>query len=183
MKRLFLLFILIASCFQLSAQEDYCPFVEEGKTWNYFIEATTTWWDEADWQTHYNKEYEHATLTIKGDTVVDGKEYKKVIYSSDNTFFYDTDFTYGIIREENKKVYMRFFFDDYYDPEFPLSEEVLMYDFGLNVGDSFVENYGVDDIWMMNMEVNKKLKMMVMDILIWKILKMRKNILNLIKKI
>ena len=142
MKRLYLLFVLIAFCFQINAQENYRPFVEEGKEWKYYIKATTSWWDGKE--SHWDTEYEHATLTIEGDTIVDGKEYKKVIYSSDNTLFYETDFIYGIIREENKKVFMRFFFDWYYDPEFPLSEEVLMYDFDLNVGDKFVEEYSTD---------------------------------------
>ena len=137
MKKFCLLLILIAFCFQLSAQDNYRPFVEEGKSWKYYIEATKSWWDGKE--AHWDTKYEHATLTIEGDTIVDGKEYKKVIYSSDNTLFYETDFIYGIIREENKKVFMRFFFDWYYDPEFPLSEEVLMYDFDLNVGDKFVE--------------------------------------------
>ncbi len=137
MKRILFIIIALALKSSLYAQDNYRPFVEEGKSWKYYIKATDLWWDGKE--THWDTEYEHATLTIEGDTIVDGKEYKKVINSSDNTLFYDTDFIYGIIREENKKVFMRFFFDWGYDPEFPLSEEVLMYDFDLNVGDKFVE--------------------------------------------
>ena len=79
MKRLYLLFILIASCFQLRAQENYRPFVEEGKSWKYYSEATTPWWSDTDKQMHRKIEYINSILTIKGDTIVDDIEYKKYL--------------------------------------------------------------------------------------------------------
>ena len=147
-KMLFLLFVL-SSSLNLHAQDNYRPFVEEGKTWSFVVKATTLWWDGKE--SHWDTEYENSVLTIKGDTIVDGIEYKKVMYTSDNKFFNDTDFIYGIIREENKKVYMRSFFDDCYCPDY-LSEEVLMYDFNLKVGDSFTEDYG-SDYYRLNMKL------------------------------
>ncbi len=148
-----ILFIIIAlalkSC--LYAQDDYRPFVEEGKTWNYYVEATTNWWDGKE--THLETEYVHTTLTINGDTVINGKNYKKVILDSDNDFIYtfrDTStFVFGVIREENKKVYFINYFLEFDTDYFP---ERLIYDFGLNMGDCFVENYG-NDYWVMNMEL------------------------------
>ena len=125
------------------AQDNYRPFVEEGKSWKYYIEATTTWWDGKEM--HWDEDYGYSTLTIKGDTVVDNLVYKKVIHDADHGFFWNAPFLYGIIRENNKKVYMRFIYPDMYDTEIyevdDFSEEILMYDFNLNVGDIFNEDY------------------------------------------
>jgi len=88
--------------------------------------------------------------------VVDGIEYKKILHDSDKAFFCDTpDFLYGLIREENKKVYMKSFFPEVYEDEPFLKPEVLIYDFGLDVGDVFYENFG-DGFWDMNMELVSK---------------------------
>ncbi len=150
MKRILFIIIALALKSSLYAQDDYRPFVEEGKTWSFVVEATSFWWDGKE--SHWDTDYENSTLTIKGDTVVDGIEYKKVMYTSDNNFFNDIpNFIYGIIREENKKVYMRSFFYDCYYPDY-LSEEVLMYDFNLKVGDSFTEDYG-SDYYRLNMKL------------------------------
>ena len=150
MKRILFIIIALALKSSLYAQDNYRPFVEEGKKWSFVVEATTYWWDGKE--THMDTEYANSVLTIKGDTVVDGIEYKKVMYTSDNTLFHDTpDFIYGIIREENKKVYMRSFFDDCYCPDY-LFEEVLLYDFNLMVGDSFTEDYGHSD-YRLNMKL------------------------------
>ena len=151
MKRFCLLLILIASCFQLSAQDNYRPFVEEGKTWNYYVKATTNWWDGKE--THLETEYVHTTLTINGDTVINGKNYKKVILDSDNDFIYtfrDTStFVFGVIREENKKVYFINYFLELDTDYFP---ERLIYDFNLKAGDSFTEDYG-SDYYRLNMKL------------------------------
>ena len=139
MKRILFIIIALALKSSLYAQEDYRPFVEEGKSWKYYIKATDLWWDGKE--THWETEYIYSTLTIKGDTVVDGKEYKKIMYNSDkNIFFFreTPDFLYGIIREENKKVYMRTDFSSLiYNAVFDY--EMLIYDFGLEVGDVFNE--------------------------------------------
>ena len=58
MKKFCLLLILIAFCFQLSAQDNYRPFVEEGKTWNYIIYTN-------------GQESFPARLVIEGDTTID----------------------------------------------------------------------------------------------------------------
>ena len=141
MKRLYLLFVLIAFCFQINAQENYRPFVEEGKEWKYYIKATTSWWDGKE--SHWDTEYAYSALTINGDTLVDGKKYKKIMHNSDKNIFYfieASDFLYGIIREEDKKVYMRTCFSSFvYDGIF--DHEMLIYDFGLKVGDTFRESY------------------------------------------
>jgi len=152
MKRLYLLFILIAFCFQINAQENYRPFVEEGKEWKYYIKASSRHWDDSDRQTHYSTEYINSILTIKGDTIVDDIEYKKVYHDGDHSNFGYSPFFYGIIREENKKVYMRFLFPDTYSPDF-FSKEILMYDFGINVGDNFFECYDGYNEYQTTMEL------------------------------
>jgi len=130
MKRLYLLFIFITSCFQLSAQEDYRPFVEEGKTWNYIIYTN-------------GQESFPARLVIEGDTTIENVEYKKVMHYSDVhwTDEMSKDFLYAVIREKDKKVYFRYiYYVDVYNCLEP-SNEAVIYDFGLNVGDIFVEDF------------------------------------------
>ena len=84
-----ILFVIIALALKsiLYAQDGYRPFVEEGKSWKYYIEATTTWWSDTDKQTHRKIEYINSILTIKGDTIVDDIEYKKVYHDGDHSNF------------------------------------------------------------------------------------------------
>ncbi|MBQ6161509.1 MAG: hypothetical protein IJK21_02535 [Prevotella sp.] len=132
-----ILFIIIAlalkSC--LYAQDDYRPFVEEGKTWNYIIYTN-------------GQESFPARLVIKGDTIVDGTEYKKVIHESEEYWLdWDEEETkdlFAVVREEGKKIYLRYF----YKYGSPPSREILIYDFGLKIGDIFFEDfYGYVDEW------------------------------------
>ena len=89
--------------------DDYRPFVEEGKVWTYHYYNDST-----------GKDF-YESLMVSGDTVVDDKSYKKIV-----------DVTTGrvdcAIREEGRKVYATY-------PHY--SGEKLIYDFGLNVGDAF----------------------------------------------
>ena len=90
-------------------EAEYRPFVEEGKVWTYHYYNDMT-----------GKDF-YESLMVSGDTVVDDKSYKKIV-----------DVTTGrvdcAIREEGRKVYATY-------PHY--SGEKLIYDFGLNVGDTF----------------------------------------------
>ena len=94
---------------EMAVQDDYRPFVEEGKVWTYHYYNDMT-----------GKDF-YESLMVSGDTVVDDKSYKKIV-----------DVTTGrvdcAIREEGRKVYATY-------PHY--SGEKLIYDFGLNVGDAF----------------------------------------------
>jgi hypothetical protein len=72
---------------------------------------------------------------VKGDTILDSKTYSKVYKSNDNdTNYYSTNETiHCFIRNDtNKRAYVR------YPPNYCNdSSDILLYDFSLNVGDTF----------------------------------------------
>ena len=140
-KMLFLLFVL-SSSLNLHAQDNYRPLVEEGKTFNYIVDDVHYEFDKENNRMIRHDKYLPSSLVIKGDTVVDGIEYKKIMHESESVTYYNEDenpnFLYGIIREENKKVYIRYFVEGFFFYE---NKEFLIYDFGLNVGDCFVEDF------------------------------------------
>ena len=130
MKRILFIIIALALKSSLYAQDDYRPFVKEGKTWNYIIYTN-------------GQESFPARLVIEGDTTIENVEYKKVMHYSDVhwTDEMSKDFLYAVIREKDKKVYFRYiYYVDVYNCLEP-SNEALIYDFGLNVGDIFVEDF------------------------------------------
>jgi len=67
-----------------------------------------------------------ASYIIQGDTLVNGKKYHKVIDENK-----DRQKLVALKREEGKKIYVRFEGTD---------TDVLLYDFGLNVGDSIIQH-------------------------------------------
>jgi hypothetical protein len=89
-------------------QEIYRSFLEEGKVWTYHYYNDMT-----------GREF-YKSLTIAGDTVIDDKSYKRIVDVATGNYEY-------AIREEGKKVFCAN----------PNNAETLIYDFGLNVGDSF----------------------------------------------
>lgn|SRR5574344_1082452 len=92
------------------AQDGYDKFVVEGKTWTIF---------------HYPmvKEYQYIyKMELKGDTVINNIDCKKLYRCSDDGTSY-----VGAMREDGGKVYFKE----------KSSNEVCLYDFGLNVGDVF----------------------------------------------
>ncbi len=137
MKRILFIIIALALKSSLYAQDDYRPFVKEGKTWNYIIYTN-------------GQESFPARLVIEGDTTIENVEYKKVMHYSDVhwTDEMSKDFLYAVIREKDKKVYFRYiYYVDVYNCLEP-SNEALIYDFGLKIGDIFVEDfYGIVNDW------------------------------------
>lgn len=101
---IFLFFLLLPA--RLLGQESYKQFLAEGKVWKYSYHAMNG--------NTYNK-----YLTVKGDTQIDTKSYKKIV--DEETGSYEC-----AMREEGSKVYCS-----------QNGNEFLVYDFGLNVGDTF----------------------------------------------
>ena len=74
-------------------------------------------------------------IHLKGDTIIDSKQYTKLWTNNDLSLTDDMDF-YGLIREENQKTYLRVF-ESSTDTLF---NESLLYDFSLSNGDVFTIN-------------------------------------------
>ena len=110
MKNVLLIIALALFGFRAAAQ-DYRPFVEEGKMWR--VASISPRNDDLTYPV------DHKYYLMKGDTIVAGKTWKKVYYTSSDKFYF-------LVREENKRVY--------YAP-YPGREE-LMYDFNVAVGDT-----------------------------------------------
>ena len=110
MKNLLLTIALAFFSFRAAAQQ-YRPFVEEGKMWR--VASISPRNDDLTYPV------DHKYYLMKGDTIVAGKTWKKVYYTSSDKFYF-------LVREENKRVY--------YAP-YPGREE-LMYDFNVAVGDT-----------------------------------------------
>ena len=83
--------------------EDYVPFVREGVKWVYFYEnyySTVYGYDE---NLALGKNY--IILEIKGDTVIDGKNYKAMHKYSGSAIDWDHDTIPIYLREEDRVVY------------------------------------------------------------------------------
>lgn len=123
MKRILLLITLgIYSC-TLTGQE-YYPLIEENKTWNVLLVTS-----------NYPLDTSYSTFTYKfdGDTIIDSKEYLKLFYSQEE---YPTDwYLVCCMREDsNKRVW----------GDWGFAEEILMYDFSVEAGDTIIS--GLDPV-------------------------------------
>ena len=102
----FFLFVLSASTgWAVPAEDDYEPFLQEGKVWNY---------EYNNFMTGQSYKYQ---LQVRGDTVVGGRNCKQIWQNDGTACLY-------IVFEEDRKVY------EYYRDTF-----YLIYDFGCSVGD------------------------------------------------
>ena len=105
------------------------------------------------WNVHYCCNPSTTRIyTIKDDTIIDSKSYKKVTYCLDSTYTINKAIYYGAIREGfSKKVYFK-----------PSNEtEDILYDFDLIVNDTFKTAYFkfvVDSITIININNNPKKK-------------------------
>ena len=100
----------------IETTDGYRPFIEDGKVWTYHYYNDFT-----------GKEF-YESLTVSGDTVINNKSYKKIVDVA-------TGRVYCALREEGRKVYANY-------PNY--SGENLIYDFGLNLGDTFPLYEGSD---------------------------------------
>ena len=106
---LFILLVLLPLL--LFGQEIYRSFLEEGKVWTYHYYNDMT-----------GREF-YKSLTIAGDTVIDDKSYMRIVDVATGNYEY-------AIREDGKKVYCIY-------ANYESNGEKLIYDFGLNIGDTF----------------------------------------------
>ena len=95
---------------------DYRPFVVEGKTWEYGLRTL---------QPEMMLGFHKCQRKIEGDTLIQGRQYKKLFtqetWKDDKTWSYT-----GCLREESMTVFFM---------EAGKKKEILLYDFGLKVGD------------------------------------------------
>lgn len=115
MKRSFLLLALLALCCNVMSQS--LPLFEEGKCWS----VDDTLWGE--------KVLATSTFVVRGDSVVNGKIYKKVYVTQKEDF---KDLTlYYLGRDEDGVAYI---YDD--------GIEHCFFDFNLEVGDEYISELG-----------------------------------------
>ena len=107
----------------VTAQGDYRPLVEDGKTWIY------NWYGSSE--TKDGEPLGHFTYRLDGDTVIGLQVCKKLFYSSswDGT----TDMYEGAFYEKDRQVF-------YFRPD--SIEAQLFYDFNLGIGDQFIYEWG-----------------------------------------
>lgn len=112
----FILMFVLFGCTLVQAQEyEYVPFVRENMEW-----------------------FDGNKYRFIGDTVVDGKTYKKC-YQSDSCPFEDNMRLYGFAREEDRVVY-RLMPDD--------EQESVIYDFRVEKAGDRVPSWSWSDEWV-----------------------------------
>ena len=103
MKKIILMmaFALLGIGQNMAQEADYTPFVREGVQWVcYFVH----YWDN-DYM-GFKPGQTFFTLELKGDTVIDGKEYKMMHKYSGIGINPDDDTVLACLREENRIVYV-----------------------------------------------------------------------------
>lgn len=119
-----LLIITLGICSYTLAGQEYYPLIEENKTWNVLAVA---------WFFPNDTSYSTVTYKFDGDTIIDSNEYLKLFYSHEE---YPIDwYLMCCMREDsNKRVWGHWGFE----------EEILMYDFTVEVGDTIIS--GIDPL-------------------------------------
>jgi len=128
MEKIILIFIVFLS-FNINTVQSqiYYPIPDTNVIWNVYNTNVSSSNVNGRWQ-----------YGIIGDTIINLKEYNKVYLLGDTSLNINTAGYYASIREENKIVYAT-------DIDIPsigyVDEEIIVYDFNLEVGDTFL----VDD--------------------------------------
>ena len=97
-RALFLSLLTLLSMSQAVAQDDYTPYVREGVQWVCYFYWDNDYMGFQPGQTFF-------TLELKGDTVINGKEYKMMHKYSGIGVNPDDDTVLACLREENRIVY------------------------------------------------------------------------------
>jgi len=116
--------ILFSILTTMTFSQDYYPLIEENRTWNVISVILTG---------PYPGDTSFSTLTYKffGDTIIDSKAYLKLYRSSEeNPLNWTLD---CFMRENETKVWLKGISQE---------DEILMYDFSLEVGDSISDYTG-----------------------------------------
>lgn len=113
----FLLWFVLFLCpVVVLSQPDYHPFLKEGKVWNYTLKHVVRK------ELHEDVTSEEVSYRVNGDTIIEGKDYKKLLYVKGDEQIY-----FCAMREDDKKVWMNL--GNWGDK--------LLFDFGMKVGDSY----------------------------------------------
>ncbi|MBQ3365057.1 MAG: hypothetical protein IJG42_14120 [Muribaculaceae bacterium] len=106
-KNLIILLLALLGVTQLSAQEgEYIPFVREGVKWVcYFNSYYCFTYHELSYGDYYSQGRTNFTLELKGDTVINGKTYKKMHKYSGDHINAQNDTIPVCLREEDRIVY------------------------------------------------------------------------------
>jgi len=128
---------------------DYHPLVQEGKVWKVLY---------AEWQFPIPPSpmgwytYITQSFMFEGDTIIDGKEYKKLFTSLKENPIYPNDWwVFSFMREdENKRVW---------EKKNANALETLLYDFSLQIGDTVPAEIGFQEFQPITIE-NITYKMM-----------------------
>lgn len=120
--RTILFFIVLSITFQ-SYSQDYIPFPVDNAKWG------------TEWRCQDSNVEEMYSYTSFGDTIINNSSYCRLkvkfgeFYLGQSSEWTISTSSPAFYREENKKIYL---YDEYYQ------EEILGYDFNLNVNDTFV---------------------------------------------
>ncbi len=140
-----IVFVLVVSS-QLFAQEyEYVPFPDSGAVWSEMYTSEETM-----------DVYENFALSGK-DTIINDIYYKKLYIFYDKTFDKNQAKCIGGIREdENKRIYSKGDTVIHNDKPFWLAEppldEMLLYDFSLEIGDTIKNGNSHDEIVVMDID-------------------------------
>ncbi len=133
MKKSFAILFFISCSIIIHAQQ-YYPFIEEGKTWAQLNIFSPGYPDPP------YTDYGTLTYKIEGDTLENGKTWKKLFTTTGDPESGNWHQDYCLYREENKKVYR------YCDP---FSGEEIIYDFSIIEGDSiYIDDGRTYDYWI-----------------------------------
>lgn len=135
MKRYLFVFLFLVVCSTQGKSQVYHEMVTDSTAWK-TIEA---FWSGGGWDDFTLDYAKTFFFYIQGDTIIDSISYK-CLYSTEEiyqpifpSFDPDNGLTFvAAIREQDKKVFMR----EYHEFNNELYEEAMMYDFGLEVGDT-----------------------------------------------
>jgi len=139
-----LFYLLLALAFiKANAQTyQYVPFPTENAIWS--EKYTSEEMQSPPWFYYY---YDKIAMTNE-DTSINGKTYKKLYLFNDSVFNINNATYIGGIREENKKIY---YYGDTIRLFKPipssLSNEIVLYNFNINVNDTIYDDYFVNNNW------------------------------------
>ena len=138
MKRIYFIIAMFALFAGNAWTQKYHPFVEEGKEWviynDYYMD---------DYETPLEEREPYRTYTITGDTIIQGKSYKK-LYAMCERVFGDKDVHYFCaLREEERKVYR---------VSAGCEDEKMLYDFAQGTGEENSFTYYIEGILFPEMD-------------------------------
>lgn len=138
MKRIIIYLIFSLTAVAVCAQEyKYVPFPDSNAVWSEvywkpFSEPYPNW--------VYNK-----YALFNEDTIIDGISYHKLFHTNASEITKENSIFVGGLKEENKKIYIKY--DHYFVPDEPFyKKEFLLYNFSLYEGDTVWANTDMIDI-------------------------------------